>query len=110
VYLGWITVATVANITDVLFYLQWSGWGISAETWFVIVLGAVAAIATSMALLRSDVAYLLVLVWALIGIALKHADAPVVPVAAWVVTIYIVGLVVIAAVRSRSTPPELAAA
>ncbi len=110
VYLGWITVATVANITDVLFYLQWSGWGISAETWFVIVLGAVAAIATSVALLRSDVAYLLVLVWALIGIALKHADAPVVPVATWVVTIYIVGLVVIAAVRSRTTPPELAAA
>jgi hypothetical protein len=110
IYLGWITVATVANLTDVLFYLEWDGWGLSAETWFVIVLGAVAAIATSVALLRSDVAYLLVLVWALIGIALKHAGAGVVPIASWVVTIYVVGLVVIAAMRSRTKPPEFAAA
>lgn len=110
IYLGWITVATIANLTDVLFYLEWDGWGISAEAWFVIVLGAVAAIATSVALLRSDVAYLLVLVWALIGIALKHAGAPVVPIASWVVTIYLVGLVVIAALRRRTNPPELAAA
>lgn len=110
IYLGWITVATVANITDVLFFLEWDGWGLSAEAWFVIVLGAVAAIATSMALLRSDVAYLLVLVWALIGIALKHAGPSVVTVASWVVTIYIVGLVVISAVRGRMKPPEFAAA
>lgn len=27
IYLGWITVATVANATDVLDYLNWDGWG-----------------------------------------------------------------------------------
>jgi len=29
IYLGWITVATIANVTSVLDYLNWSGWGIS---------------------------------------------------------------------------------
>ena len=38
IYLGWITVATVANATSLLDYLGWSGWGIAAEWWAVIML------------------------------------------------------------------------
>ena len=34
-YLGWITVATVANIADWLYLLQWSGWGLSPQVWAV---------------------------------------------------------------------------
>lgn len=37
IYLGWITVATIANVTSVLDYLHWSGWGISPEAWTVII-------------------------------------------------------------------------
>src|SRR5512139_1073218 len=33
IYLGWITVATVANITDVLYYVNWNAFGISPEIW-----------------------------------------------------------------------------
>lgn len=40
IYLGWITVATIANITSVLDYLQWNGWGISPEVWTFIMLAA----------------------------------------------------------------------
>lgn len=29
IYLGWISVATIANVTSVLDYIQWAGWGIS---------------------------------------------------------------------------------
>ena len=32
-YLGWITVATVANATSVLYGLKWNGFGISPEIW-----------------------------------------------------------------------------
>ena len=32
IYLGWITVATVANVTDVLDYLKWDRFGIAPET------------------------------------------------------------------------------
>ena len=84
IYLGWITVATIANVTEVLDYLQWNRWGLSQETWMVIILGAVAVIAALMNLTRRDVAYALVILWALIGIAAKFPAAGIVTVATWV--------------------------
>lgn len=86
IYLGWITVATIANITSLLDYLNWNGWGIAPETWFLIVLAAALAIAGLMARSRGDVAYLLVLVWAFVGIAVKHAGVPLVSATAWIAT------------------------
>ena len=44
IYLGWITVATVANVTDVLDYLKWDRFGIAPEIWMGIVLAAVLVI------------------------------------------------------------------
>ena len=38
IYLGWISVATIANVTQVLFYFEWGGWGISPAVWAVIML------------------------------------------------------------------------
>lgn len=84
IYLGWITVALIANMTDVLYYLGWDGWGIGGQTWAVIMLGAATLIAAGMALTRRDVAYLLVILWAFIGIAVKQSDAPLVATAAGV--------------------------
>ena len=62
IYLGWITVATIANVTSLLEYLNWSGWGIQPEVWAVIMLIAGLAIASAVSLTRGDVAYLLVLI------------------------------------------------
>jgi len=73
IYLGWITVATVANFTATLSYLNWSGWGISAATWAVIMLVVGAAIAVAMSFTRRDLAYIAVIVWAFAGIYVKQA-------------------------------------
>ena len=91
IYLGWITVATIANITDLLYYLQWDGWGIGAQTWAVIMLEAAVVIAALVTIFRRDVAYLLVLVWALAGIAVKQSDgdAPVVAAAATIAAVIV---------------------
>jgi hypothetical protein len=78
IYLGWITVATIANTTQLLYYLGWNGWGISAEIWAVIMLAAGVVISAIMSLTRADIAYSLVLVWAYIGIAIQHNDTPIV--------------------------------
>ncbi len=86
IYLGWITVATIANATSLLDYLKWTGWGISPQLWAVIMLIAAIAIAITASLTRSDAAYLLVLVWAFAGIAVKQADAPLVSTSAWIAT------------------------
>ena len=74
VYLGWITVATAANITDVLYFFNWDGLGISPEAWFLIVLAAVIVISGLVSLTRGDIAYNLVILWALVGIAAKHSS------------------------------------
>ena len=84
IYLGWITVATIANVSDVLDYIRWSQFGISDETWMVIILVVVAAIAWAMSLSRRDAAYLGVLLWALAGIGNKFPQNGIVTISVWV--------------------------
>ena len=50
----------------------------------VIILGAVLVIAGLMNFLRRDVAYALVILWALAGIAAKFPQAGIVTIATWV--------------------------
>ncbi|MGE4585061.1 MAG: tryptophan-rich sensory protein [Sphaerochaeta sp.] len=75
IYLGWITVATIANITTFLVAVNWSGFGISPMTWTIIILLIGTAIGSLWALRYQDKAYLITLLWAYLGILLKHASA-----------------------------------
>jgi hypothetical protein len=99
IYLGWITVATIANTTQLLYYLGWNGWGISAEIWAVIMLAAGVVISAIMSYTRVDIAYSLVLVWAYIGIARKHADTPLVANSALVAAGLILVILIIVLIR-----------
>ena len=101
IYLGWITVATIANVTDLLDYLHWTGWGISAVAWAVIMLLAGVIISALMSFLRGDVAYLLVIIWAYIGIAVKQAATPTVFNAAWITSV-LVGVLLVAGIAFHS--------
>jgi hypothetical protein len=96
IYLGWITVATVANVTDVLDYLKWDRFGIVPEIWMAIVLGAVLVVAALMNFLRRDVAYAAVILWALAGITVKQAAVPAVIIPTWI-TFALVALTLAAA-------------
>ena len=84
IYLGWITVATVANITDVLDFIKWNRFGIEPEIWMSIVLLAVLVISALMNFIRRDIAYTLVILWALAGISIKQAGIPAVVIPTWV--------------------------
>jgi hypothetical protein len=84
IYLGWITVATVANVTSLLDFLKWDRFGIAPEIWMGIVLAAVLVIAVLMNLTRRDVAYTVVILWALAGISIKHAAVAAVTIPTWV--------------------------
>jgi hypothetical protein len=78
VYLGWITVATIANVTAVLVTVGWDGFGISEQIWTMLVIIVAAIITILIILKRKDYAYSGVIIWALIGIYLKRiADDPV---------------------------------
>jgi hypothetical protein len=91
IYLGWITVATVANVTDVLDYWKWNGFGITPEIWMSIVLAAVLVIAALVNFTRRDIAYTAVILWALAGISVKFAAVPAVALPTWI-TFWLVAL------------------
>jgi len=102
IYLGWITVATIANVTSLLDFLGWNGWGIAPQVWAAVMLIAALIVATLMTWTRRDVAYLLVLIWAVIGIALKHAATPAVAITSWVVVVLLAAETVFALLRRRT--------
>ena len=73
VYLGWGTVATIANVTAVLVVINWNGFGIGEEIWTMVAL-IIATIITLLVLFtRKDYAYCFVIIWAFFGIYLKRS-------------------------------------
>jgi translocator protein len=90
VYLGWISVAIVANASQVLFFFGWNGFGLAPEIWTMIMLAVAGTLGLLMLLREKDVAYAAVLVWAFIGIASKHALVPSVSNTAWAVTVVLI--------------------
>ncbi|MDF1512912.1 MAG: tryptophan-rich sensory protein [Anaerolineae bacterium] len=72
-YVGWISVAAIANVSQVLYFINWGGWSIAPEIWALIMLVVAAAIAIANLWIRQDSVYVLVFVWAYVGIAVKHS-------------------------------------
>ncbi|ANU23989.1 tryptophan-rich sensory protein [Planococcus donghaensis] len=70
--MGWISVATIANISFVLTYYNWNGWGLSDQLWTVIMLTVATALALHIRFHHMDIPYAAVFIWAFIGIAIKH--------------------------------------
>ena len=93
VYLGWITIATIANVTALLVDVNWNRFGLSEQFWAVAVIIVGIAIALSVLLRRQDIYYCLVVDWALLGIMIKRLASPI--PAQGVIIITIIGLVLI---------------
>jgi hypothetical protein len=75
IYFGWITVATIANVTVFLVKIGWNRFGLGEQLWAIIILLIGAVIAIIRAIKDKNIFYLLVLVWAYLGILLKHTSA-----------------------------------
>ncbi len=76
VYLGWISIATVANIALTLVAYNWGGFGVDPEIWAIIVVALVLVLTMLMLGIRKDVAYALVIIWALVGISVNQSSHP----------------------------------
>jgi hypothetical protein len=87
IYLGWVSVATIANATSLLDYLGWGGWGLDPQVWAAIMIGVTTLLGIIMAVDRYDGAFILVLSWALVGIAVEQSGASLVVVSAWVAVV-----------------------
>jgi hypothetical protein len=76
VYLGWISVATIANAAVTLDRAGWDGWGLSPVTWAIIMVGVGALLAAAVGIGRADAAYAAVFAWAYFALALRQSGAP----------------------------------
>ncbi len=99
VYLGWITVATIANITQQLWNLGFRGEMLSSSVWAVAILAVGLTITTVMVLRGRDVAYGAVIAWAYAGIAVKQSAVDLVPAFAIAGAIYVLALMALVIVR-----------
>lgn len=75
VYLGWISVATIANLTAWLVSLSWNGFGIPAVNYSIALITIAIALGGYFTLGRKDAAYGLVIAWALFGIQASQGTA-----------------------------------
>lgn len=78
IYLGWLSVATIANTSIALYDLGWNGFGIAPEIWTALVIVVGAGLGIAMTLFRREIAYPLVIVWAFVGIVVSQAAVPLV--------------------------------
>ena len=69
VYLGWISAATIANISYYLTYIEWNGLGTG---WSVFLLIFSLSLAVYFRIKQHDWVYALVFVWAIIGIGVNN--------------------------------------
>ena len=74
VYLGWITVATIANIAAALVSLGQTELILGAINWAILVIVVAVLITGMMLWTRRDVAYAAVLIWALVGVYVKQSN------------------------------------
>jgi len=76
IYQGWITVATIANVTALLVGNDWRGGGLSETFWAILMIMVGAAAAIFILFRQNNLGHGLAVVWALFGIYLKRNGAP----------------------------------
>jgi hypothetical protein len=92
IYLGWICIATIANVTTLLVRYNWSGFGISEETWAIVMICA-GAIITALSIFKFRNPFIgLSVIWAFAGIIIKRQHDYKTIVFASVLAILIVGI------------------
>ncbi|HOO97364.1 MAG TPA: tryptophan-rich sensory protein [Caldisericia bacterium] len=84
VYIGWISVALIANASVALVYYGWGGFGISPSIWTAIMISVATLLCLYMVFVNDEKIYPLVIIWALIGILVANSQIQLIVVTAWV--------------------------
>ena len=74
IYFGWVTVATIEDIAVTLVSYNWGGWGIDPAVWTLVILSVATIICLVASLTYSDIAYMLVFLWAYVGIMINQTS------------------------------------
>ena len=75
VYFGWITIATVLNITGALDFYAWDGFGWPDVNWAMTILLITAGLAAWISWQYKNIPYLLVGIWAFLALMVRHWES-----------------------------------
>jgi len=102
-YLGWISIASIANVATTLVSLNWDGFGINSETWALLIIIVALLLSLIVITIRKDIAYSLVIVWAFVGISAAQTGyeniVTLTQVSAIIVLVALIGIIVIQKIR-----------
>jgi len=101
VYLGWVSVATIANISGALVAAKWGGFGIAPPWWGLLVLFVATVLAFANLVRVGDCVFAGVFVWALTGISVATTSSSVQLVSAAFAVLIGIGMLVSAFTRRR---------
>jgi benzodiazapine receptor len=94
-YLGWITIASIANVATTLVSLNWDGFGIAPQTWASAIIVIALLLASIVIIKRRDIAYSLVIAWAFIGISAAQTNENIVTLTQFSAIIVLILLAVV---------------
>ncbi len=101
IYLGWVTVATIANVTVWLYNLGITNLFISGSMWSSILVLVAMALAILFIVRKRDYAYAAVIVWAVGGILVKFRNYPDIKIASIVAIVSIVVCMTLSALSHK---------
>jgi hypothetical protein len=99
-YLGWVSVATIANVTVTLDRAGWGGGGLAPEAWAALMVLVGGVLAALIGLTRADPVYPAVFVWAFVGLAIRQRETELIAATAVAVAIAAAVIALIALFRS----------
>jgi hypothetical protein len=102
VYLGWICIAAIANVTALLVRYDWNGFGISEQAWTIIMI-SIGTLIVSITLLRMQNPFIgVAVIWAFLGIYIKrHTDYRTIAIAAIAAMVVVTVVTVMAFFREQ---------
>jgi hypothetical protein len=104
VYIGWISVATIANITALLVSFNWNGFGIDPIYWTLVMISIAIVLSAYFIIQYKNIAYPLVVIWALWGIKASQGSK-----SALINQLTVVGILVLGALISRVVSKKIIA-
>lgn len=108
IYLGWVSVATIANATVTLARAGWTGWGLAPAAWVAVLCAVAVVLAVTVGLRSDDGFFAAVFVWAFVALAVRQRDSVPVVLAAGIVVVAAFTVMVIAATSRVRPDPDLA--
>ncbi len=87
VYLGWVALATILNVSIWLNSMGWNGTPLTPQGWVVILLGIACILYLYLGFSRRDAAIVGVLAWVGIGIAVKNPGEDMIQIACGIVAL-----------------------